>query len=324
MDELYQIQNVLYNATGCTLKANEKIIDLTAQQNRLLRCLVLNAGHTLTKEQIIEHVWGYNADSNSSRLIYDTVSNVRRLLKKAGLDRCIATKTDVGYVFTERVEKVEVENGKPKQKNSDIEKASETVHIPPAFAEDKPKLTLDTVYLLLMGDSMYKKAWFLQSVGCTAKLPPLCLEPGSADTAAEDAFFRWILPESVWARILLSCPEENDRKALYGGEGSTALLSDLKQDFQNDSGWRGRELTRHCQTYLERMLIPSVIETTLGTVLQNSPQLRDLYRLWQRCSEENNVHRGVALVVLCALLGKRNFKMLAETRNVIEMLNENF
>ena len=175
-----------------------------------------------------------------------------------------------------------------------------------------------------MGDSMYKKAWFLQSVGYIEKLPPLSLEPGSADTVAEDAFYSWILPESIWARILCTYPEESDRRALYGGEGTSELLLDLKQDFQNDSGWRGRELTRNCKTYLERMLIPSVIETTLGAVLQNSPQLSELYHLWQRCSEENNVHRGVALVILCALLGERNFKMLAETFDVIELLNENF
>ena len=58
MDELYKIQNVTYNATGGTLKNDKMVIDLTAQQNRLLRYLVLNAGQTLTKEQITAHVWG--------------------------------------------------------------------------------------------------------------------------------------------------------------------------------------------------------------------------------------------------------------------------
>ena len=115
---------------------------------------------------------------------------------------------------------------------------------------------------------------------------------------------------------MCTSPADRDRRALFGGEGTSELLLDLKQDFQNDSGWRGRELTRNCKTYLERMLIPSVIETTLGAVLQNSPQLSELYHLWQRCSEE--------LVILCALLGERNFKMLAETCDVIELLNENF
>ena len=82
MDELYKIQNVTYNATGGTLKNDKAVIDLTAQQNRLLHYLVLNAGQTLTKEQITAHVWGYDVDSDVSNLIYDTVSAVRRLLKR--------------------------------------------------------------------------------------------------------------------------------------------------------------------------------------------------------------------------------------------------
>lgn len=175
-----------------------------------------------------------------------------------------------------------------------------------------------------MGDSMYKKAWFCSPSAISKGFRRSAWSPGSADTVAEDAFYSWIFPESIWARILCTYPEESDRRALYGGEGTSELLLDLKQDFQNDSGWRGRELTRNCKTYLERMLIPSVIETTLGAVLQNSPQLSELYHLWQRCSEENNVHRGVALVILCALLGERNFKMLVEICDVIELLNENF
>ena len=168
MDELYKIQNVTYNATGGTLKNDKAVIDLTAQQNRLLHYLVLNAGQTLTKEQITAHVWGYDVDSDVSNLIYDTVSAVRRLLKKAGLNSAVTTKTGIGYAFTESVEKIKPTAAK-------TEETCES--LPPVFAESAPKFTLDTVYLLLMGDSMYKKAWFLQSVGYIEKLPPLSLEP---------------------------------------------------------------------------------------------------------------------------------------------------
>ena len=204
MDELYKIQNVTYNATGGTLKNDKAVIDLTAQQNRLLHYLVLNAGQTLTKEQITAHVWGYDVDSDVSNLIYDTVSAVRRLLKKAGLNGAVTTKTGIGYAFTESVEKIKPTAAK-------TEETCES--LPPVFAESATKFTLDTVYLLLMGDSMYKKAWFLQSVGYIEKLPPLSLEPGSADTVAEDAFYSWILPESIWARILCTYPEESNRRA---------------------------------------------------------------------------------------------------------------
>ena len=143
MDELYKIQNVTYNATGGTLKNDKAVIDLTAQQNRLLRYLVLNAGQTLTKEQITAHVWGYDVDSDVSNLIYDTVSAVRRLLKKSGLNGAVTTKTGIGYAFTESVEKIKPTAAK-------TEETCES--LPPVFAESAPKFTLDTVYLLLMGD----------------------------------------------------------------------------------------------------------------------------------------------------------------------------
>ena len=94
-----------------------------------------------------------------SNLIYDTVSAVRRLLKKAGLNGAVTTKTGIGYAFTESVEKIKPTAAK-------TEETCES--LPPVFAESAPKFTLDTVYLLLMGDSMYKKAWFLQSVGPVA------------------------------------------------------------------------------------------------------------------------------------------------------------
>lgn len=168
MDELYKIQNVTYNATGGTLKNDKAVIDLTAQQNRLLRYLVLNAGQTLTKEQITAHVWGYDVDSDVSNLIYDTVSAVRRLLKKAGLNGAVTTNRHRLRVY-----------GKRRKIKPTAAKTEETCEsLPPVFAESAPKFTLDTVYLLLMGDSMYKKAWFLQSVGYIEKLPPLSLEPG--------------------------------------------------------------------------------------------------------------------------------------------------
>ena len=84
MDELYKIQNVTYNATGGTLKNDKVVIDLTAQQNRLLRYLALNAGQTLTKEQITAHVWGYDVDSDVSNLIFTEEPRILRNRRNTG------------------------------------------------------------------------------------------------------------------------------------------------------------------------------------------------------------------------------------------------
>ena len=114
MDELYKIQNVTYNATGGTLKTiSGHRPHRTAKPPAALPCL--NAGQTLTKEQITAHVWGYDVDSDVSNLIYDTVSAVRRLLKKAGLNGAVTTKTGIGYAFTESVERIKPQPPKPKK-----------------------------------------------------------------------------------------------------------------------------------------------------------------------------------------------------------------
>lgn len=147
-------------------------------------------------------MWGYDVDSDVSNLIYDTVSAVRRLLKKAGLNGAVTTKTGIGYAFTESVERIKPTAAK-------TEETCES--LPPVFAESAPKFTLDTVYLLLMGDSMYKKAWFLQSVGYIEKLPPLSLEPGSADTVAETRFTAGFYPKAS-GRAFVHTPEESDRE----------------------------------------------------------------------------------------------------------------
>lgn len=199
MDELYKIQNVTYNATGGTLKNDKAVIDLTAQQNRLLRYLVLNAGQTLTKEQITAHVWGYDVDSDVSNLIYDTVSAVRRLLKKAGLNGAVTTKTGIGYAFTESVEKIKPTAAK-------TEETCES--LPPVFAESAPKFTLDTVYLLLMGDSMYKKAWFLQSVGYIEKLPPLSLDPAQPTPSPRTRFTAGFYPKASGRAFCAHTPKK--------------------------------------------------------------------------------------------------------------------
>lgn len=233
MDELYKIQNVTYNATGGTLKNDKAVIDLTAQQNRLLRYLVLNAGQTLTKEQITAHVWGYDVDSDVSNLIYDTVSAVRRLLKKAGLNGAVTTKTGIGYAFTESVEKIKPTAAK-------TEETCES--LPPVFAESAPKFTLDTVYLLLMGDSMYKKAWFLQSVGYIEKLPPLSLEPGLSRHRRRGRVLQLgFTRKHLGAPFCAHTPKKATAERCMAARYKRTLL-DLKQDFQNDSGWRGREL----------------------------------------------------------------------------------
>jgi len=78
----------------------EDEIHLTGTEYRLLRCLVTNAGRVVTRAQILEHVWQYDFDGDSS-IIESFVSNLR---KKVDGDRqkLIHTVRGIGYSIRER------------------------------------------------------------------------------------------------------------------------------------------------------------------------------------------------------------------------------
>jgi DNA-binding response OmpR family regulator len=79
-------------------KRGEDTIELTAKEFQLLEYLMRNAGHVLTRTQILDHVWGYNFDSFSNVVdIY--VHYLRNKIDKGYADPLIKTVRGVGYTL---------------------------------------------------------------------------------------------------------------------------------------------------------------------------------------------------------------------------------
>jgi DNA-binding response OmpR family regulator len=73
-----------------------KVIELTAKEFQLLEYLMRNAGHVLTRTQILDHVWGYNFDSLSNVVdIY--VHYLRNKIDKGYPEPLLRTIRGVGY-----------------------------------------------------------------------------------------------------------------------------------------------------------------------------------------------------------------------------------
>jgi DNA-binding response OmpR family regulator len=73
-----------------------KVIELTAKEFQLLEFLMRNAGHVLTRTQILDHVWGYNFDSFSNVVdIY--VHYLRNKVDRGFTEPLIRTVRGVGY-----------------------------------------------------------------------------------------------------------------------------------------------------------------------------------------------------------------------------------
>ena len=76
----------------------ERLLSLTRTEFLLLELFLRHPRQVLTREVILERVWGYDFDSGTNSLaVY--VGYLRRKLEEGGEPRCIQTVRGVGYVL---------------------------------------------------------------------------------------------------------------------------------------------------------------------------------------------------------------------------------
>jgi DNA-binding response OmpR family regulator len=85
---------------GLRIEVNGKPIDLTKKELDLLLYFVSNSGKILTKESIVEHLWGdYVSSIDSYDFIYTHISNLRKKLIESGASDYVKTVYGIGYRF---------------------------------------------------------------------------------------------------------------------------------------------------------------------------------------------------------------------------------
>lgn len=84
--------------------ANGNEIVLTRKEFDLLHYLIVNRDRVLSKESIVEHLWGdmMGIDADSLDFIYTHMRNLRRKLLNAGVNDYIKNVYGVGYKFSSR------------------------------------------------------------------------------------------------------------------------------------------------------------------------------------------------------------------------------
>jgi DNA-binding response OmpR family regulator len=78
----------------------ERVIDLTMKEFELLKCLMEHPREVLTREQILESVWGYDF-MGESNVIEVYIRYLRLKIEDDGEKRLIQTVRGVGYVLRE-------------------------------------------------------------------------------------------------------------------------------------------------------------------------------------------------------------------------------
>ena len=92
------INDLCLNRISRSAERGTMPIELSAKEYLLLEYLMLNAGQVLTRTMILEHVWGYDFDTNSN-IIDVHINRIRSKIDKGFSSKLIHTIKGVGYVF---------------------------------------------------------------------------------------------------------------------------------------------------------------------------------------------------------------------------------
>jgi OmpR family response regulator NblR len=98
--EQLRFRELVLDLTTRRLFLNEKAIDLTMKEFELLKYLMSHPREVLTREQILENVWGYNFQGESN-VIEVYIRYLRIKMESEGQKRLIHTVRGVGYVIRE-------------------------------------------------------------------------------------------------------------------------------------------------------------------------------------------------------------------------------
>ncbi len=83
---------------GRRVSRGERKVALTTTEFDLLRLLLMHQGHVLTKDQIMQQVWGYDFGGNEN-IVEVYVRSLRRKLEEQGEPRLIQTVRGAGYAL---------------------------------------------------------------------------------------------------------------------------------------------------------------------------------------------------------------------------------
>jgi DNA-binding response OmpR family regulator len=100
-NDIIHIADLVIDRTGGQVWRGDKLLNLTPTEFRLLVMLAQHAGQALTRQQILDAVWGYSADIESERTVN---VHIRRLREKVELNPAqptlILTVPGIGYRFS--------------------------------------------------------------------------------------------------------------------------------------------------------------------------------------------------------------------------------
>ncbi|MDF1613291.1 response regulator transcription factor [Stygiobacter electus] len=95
------INEIVIDTEKHEVKVNNKIVELTRREYDILLFFISNKEKVLTKESIVEHIWGDDANAfDNFDFVYTHIKNLRKKLIEQGANDYIKSVYGIGYKFT--------------------------------------------------------------------------------------------------------------------------------------------------------------------------------------------------------------------------------
>ena len=96
----YSYENVRLDLLKCTISCDEKEVELTKNEWKILQLLLEQKGKVVSRQALMTRLWESDAFIGENTLTVN-VTRLRKKLEQAGLPGLIRTKKGVGYVVEE-------------------------------------------------------------------------------------------------------------------------------------------------------------------------------------------------------------------------------
>ncbi|ADQ47272.1 two component transcriptional regulator, winged helix family [Caldicellulosiruptor kronotskyensis 2002] len=95
---LIEYKGVILNLNNTTLLYQNKKIELTKNEYKILQLLMENAGRVVSREEIMQHLWQSDSFIDDNTLTVN-ITRLRKKLAELGLENFIKTKKGIGYII---------------------------------------------------------------------------------------------------------------------------------------------------------------------------------------------------------------------------------
>ncbi len=94
--KIIQLPRLLLDRSSRTLSTDTQRVELTETEFRIVEYLAINRGRAISREQLFEHIWGFDIEYSSNSLEV-LVYRIRMKVSKAGGGELIHTMRGYGY-----------------------------------------------------------------------------------------------------------------------------------------------------------------------------------------------------------------------------------